>query len=130
VTDKRSLTACVEFAAGTVMFIGYKLGRIDLRSSGLGICAGYIVAMLRRDRFEVESFVRWKQSIRGYYRIEGLAEGTRFHVALTDGKSLEPRLRCVIEELTVEGYLDRGQELRAYAGLGIAYGQRKEEATG
>jgi hypothetical protein len=112
------------------MFIGYKLGRTDLTTSGLGIRPGYIVAMLRRDRFEVDSFVRWKQTIPGYYRIEGLPEGTCFHVILSDVKSFEPRLRCVIQELKAEGYLDRGQELRAYAGLGLTYEQRTAEAAG
>ena len=129
-TEKQGLTACVEFATGAVMFVGYKLGRIDLRSFRLGNCAGYIVAMLRRDRFAVDSFVRWKQTIPGYHRIEGRPEGTCFHVALTDVKSLELRLRGVLQELTAEGYLDRGQELRAYAGLGLAYEQSNEGPTG
>lgn len=123
--EPQELTACVEFATGAVKFLGYQLATLDLTRYGLGVHPGSIVAMFRRDRCEVDSLVRWEQTIPGYYRTRGLREGICFYVALSNREPAERRLRCVIQALTMEGYLNRGQELQAYLGFGLAYQEER-----
>lgn len=117
----QDLTACVEFATGGVMLIGYQLATAAEAAVRSGGYSSSIVVVLRRERCRVESLLWWEHTLPGYYPAKGWQGGVGFHVALRKWDSPAQKLRQVIQALQSEGYLDRGQELRAYIGLGIPY---------
>jgi hypothetical protein len=120
VHEQQELTACVEFARGAVMLLGYKLAPATEASVRRGY-SSYILVVLRRERCRQDSLALWEHSLPGYYPVQGRPGGVSFHLALRRWESPEQKLRGVIQALKSEEYLDREQELRAYIGLGLAY---------
>ena len=119
--EQPELTACVVFATGGVMLLGYKIATATDAAARRGGYSSYILVVLRRDRCRVDSLLWWEHTLPGYYPAPGWPGGVCFHVALRQWESPAQKLRGVIQALKAEEYLDRDQELRAYIGFGLAY---------
>jgi hypothetical protein len=123
----------VAFTRGIVASIGYRLLQPSEATLMKAEAVGQVEVQLRDEK---EGWVLWRDvGGTGEEDLEwvgiGYDAGERtVSIALAREADKESSLSCIICFLSGEGYLDRDQGLRAYVGLGLAYGKRMEGGGG